>query len=312
MNLDRSRSVEHRPSAAICAAILAFAAFIVTTACTPANTGSSAAEPKRYELRGKVISVDRAGKKAEIDHEAIPGFMPRMTMTFPVREDWVWEDLRPGVDIRAELVVDNSADEPYWLEKIGIIALPNPNDPIREPKQPEQIGKQVPDIRLTNQDGKRFSLRDFRGRTLALTFIYRECPLADFCIKMSRNFSDLAVQLNTDPELRDKVRLLSISFDPERDTPAKLREYGIGYMGNPEKPDFTVWQLAVGSEKEVRAVADFFGLKYEIDEQDAAQFNHSLVTAVVAPDGKVARILPGNRWSPEDLLREIRSAGNSE
>jgi protein SCO1/2 len=105
--------------------------------------------------------------------------------------------------------------------------------------------------------------------------------------------------------LKDKVRLLSISFDPARDTPEKLRQYGSGYLGNAEKPDFTIWQLAVGSDKEVRSIADFFGLQYEVDKEDQTQFNHSLVTAVVSPDGKVAKILFGNRWTTDDLMREL-------
>jgi protein SCO1/2 len=100
---------------------------------------------------------------------------------------------------------------------------------------------------------------------------------------------------------------LSISFDPARDTPEKLKQYGQGYLGKDAKPDFTVWQLAVGSEKEVREVADFFGLRYEIDPNDKAQFNHSLRTAVIAPDGKVTKILGGNDWTPNDLLREIKA-----
>ncbi|HMS08425.1 MAG TPA: SCO family protein [Pyrinomonadaceae bacterium] len=273
----------------------------------PQKTSETA---KRYPLTGKVISVDKAAKTARIEHEEIVGFMEKMTMDFPIREDWVWEDLVPGAIVYAELVVDSTAKDPYWLEKVSISAAPNPDMQQPEIKEPEQVGKEVPNFTLTDQDGKRFSLRDYRGKVLAVTFIYRECPLPEFCIKMSRNFSDAALKLNADAENKDKIRLLSISFDPGRDTPAKLREYGIGYLGNPEKPDFTVWKLAVGPDAEVRKIADFFGLKYEIDEQDKAQFNHSLVTAVIDREGKVAKMLPSNRWSADDLLREVKAVAN--
>lgn len=267
---------------------------------------SDGAGLKRYDLRGKVISVDRAAKKAEVDHEEIPGFMPRMTMSFPVKEDWVWDDLKPGVEIHATLVVDNTADEPYWLEKVAIVAAPNPDDPAPPPAVPDVTGKDVPPISFTNQDGKKIKLTDFKGKALAITFIYRECPLPDACIKMSRQFSDVAIKLAEDAELKDKVRLLSISFDPERDSPAKLREYGIGYLGNPEKPDFTIWQLAVGGEKETREVADFFNLKYSVNEQNKAEINHNLVTAVIGPTGKVYKMMPGNRWAADDLLQTLK------
>jgi protein SCO1/2 len=165
-------------------------------------------------------------------------------------------------------------------------------------------------IFLTNQDGKTISINDFRGKALAITFIYARCPLPDYCIRMSTNFSDLANQLNANTVLKDKIRLLSISFDPEDDTPEKLRSYGLGYLGKDAKPDFTVWQLAVGKDAEVRKIADFFGLQYEVDASDKTKINHSLVTAVIAPDGKVVKIFKGNEWTPAQLLKELESAQN--
>ncbi len=276
------------------------------TACQKAEQQTASADAKRYPMKGKVLSVDRANKKASIEHEEIPGYMEAMTMNFPIRADWVWDDLTVGSDIRAELVVDDSG---YWLENIGIVAAPNPNQPA--PPVDErfaQIGKEVPDFTLTNQDGRRISLKDFRGKALAITFIYARCPLPDYCIAMSKNFSDLANELQNS-DLKDKVRLLSISFDPMNDTPEKLKQYGIGYLGKDSKAaDFTVWQLAVGSDKQVKEIADFYGLRYETDENDRTQFNHSLRTAVISPEGKVTKIFPGSDWTPNDLLRELKAA----
>ena len=274
-----------------------------------APQNATAGEAKRYEFKGKVVSVDRANKKAKIDHEAVEGLMPAMEMDFAIHEDWVWDDLTPGSEIRATLVVDNAAKDPYWLEKIGILAAPKPGQaapPIDE--RFAQIGKEIPDFQLTNQDGKRISTKDFRGKALAITFIYAKCPLPDACIKMSLNFSDVANRIMNEPEAKDKYRLLSISFDPERDTPSKLRDYGQGYLGKDAKPDFSVWQLAVGSDKEVRAIADFFGLRYEVDPNDKAQINHSLRTAVISPEGKVTKIFPGNEWTADDLIREMKAS----
>src|SRR6266404_1430579 len=286
--------------------ILFLSAVFVFAACQkPVKTQNGPDEAKRYPFKGKVISVDKATKKANIQHEDIPGYMSAMTMDFPIREDWVWGDLTPGSEIKADLVVDNANGE-YWLEKIGIVAAPIPGQsqpPINE--NFAQVGKEAPDFTLTNQDGKRISLKDFRGKALAITFIYAKCPLPDYCVRMSVNFSDLANQLKNDPELSKKIRLLSISFDPANDTPEKLRSYGLGYLGKDAKPEFTVWQLAVGSDTEVRRIADFFGLRYEVDQNDKTQINHSLRTAVIGPDGKVAKIFPGNEWKTGDLLKEL-------
>lgn len=290
-------------------AILLLTAVFFTASCQSAETTTASADAKRYPIKGKVISVDRDKKKAKIDHEEIPGFMEAMTMDFPIHEDWVWEDLTPGSEIRAELVVDSSADEPYWLEKIGIIANAQPGQPVPPVNENfAQIGKEVPDFRLTNQDGKPISITNFRGKALAVTFIYSQCPLPEYCIKMSTAFSDAAKQIAADPDAREKIRLLSVSFDPERDTPEKLRQYGVGYLGKDTQPNFDIWQLAVGSDKEVRSIADFFGLRYEVDPNDETQFAHSLRTAVIGPDGKVTKIFAGNEWATSQLITELKSS----
>lgn len=282
---------------------------LFTLSCTRSESKADPADAKHYPFKGKVVSIDKAAKKATIDHDAVPGYMEAMTMDFPIKEDWVWNDLTPGSEIRADLVVSKDG---YWLERIGIIAAPDPNRPAPPVNESfAQIGKEVPNFSLTNQDGKKISLKDFKGKALAITFIYRECPLPDYCIRMSQNFSDLANRFRNDPDAKDHIRLLSISFDPERDTPEKLKQYGIGYLGNSSPPDFTIWQLAVGSDQEVRAIADFFGLQYEVDPENKTQFNHSLRTAVIAPSGKVTKIFPGNDWTPDDLARELESAATN-
>lgn len=278
------------------------------------NGGGESAEftagpnAKRYEIAGKVVSVDKANKKASIDHEEIPGFMEAMTMDFRFKDEWVWDVLEPGAEVRAELVVDNEKGE-YWLEKPRIVASTVPDKPIPVREDVASVGKQVIDFSLTDQDGKPVGPSDFEGKAWAITFIYTECPLPEFCIVMSKNFSDAANQLAAEPELKDKVGLLTISFDPRRDTPEKLRSYGLGYLGKDSKAaDFAIWKLAVGKDEEVRKIADFFGLRYEVDEKDKTQFNHSLRTIVIEPDGKVRKVFSGNDWTPVELIKELKAS----
>lgn len=290
---------------------LAVFALAVSFGCQKPETAPDETKVKRYPIKGKVVSVDREKKRAKVEHEEIPGFMEAMTMDFPIHEDWVWEDLKPTVEIQAELVVDSSRKDPYWLEKIAIVALPGAGQEIPAAAKPSQIGKTIPDFTLTNQDGKKIKASDYRGKALAITFIYRECPLPEYCIKMSQHFSDMANRIAADAQAKQNTRLLSISFDPDRDTPEKLKTYGLGYLGKDPKDDFTVWQLAVGTDAEVRTIADFFGLKYEVDQNDKAQINHSLVTAVISADGKVTQVFNGGRWTPDEVMNELRLAGKS-
>lgn len=262
-------------------------------------------DAKRFPLRGKVVSVNPSKKTASINHEEIPNYMEAMTMDFPIRDADILSTMSKDAEVRAELVVDRGD---YWLENIVITAAPNPNQPA--PPVDErfaQIDKEVPDFSLTNQDGKKISFNDFRGKALAVTFIYSRCPLPEYCILMSKNFSDLTLQLQNNAELRDKIRLLSISFDPATDTPETLKKYGLGYLGKDAKADFTIWQLATGKDADVRKIADFFGLRYEVDQNDKTQFNHSLRTVVIAPDGKVKKVFSGSDWTNDELLRELQA-----
>ncbi len=292
--------------------ILFLSVILFFTACKKAESPqNTSADIRRFTFKGKVIAVDKAKKTATIEHNEIKGYMPGMTMEFPIRADWIWDDLKPGTEIsNADLVVNDAKGE-FWLENLALVAAPNPNQPVPVDDRFAQIGKDVPEFILTNQDGKRISTKDFKGKAWALTFIYARCPLPDACIRMSTNFSDAALQIMKS-EVKDKMRLLSISFDPENDTPAKLRQYGQGYLGKDAKPDFSVWQLAVGNDKEVKSIAGFFGLRYETDPNNKTLINHSLRTAVISPEGKVTKIFSGNDWTANDLLAELKAASDAK
>ena len=288
--------------------LLIIFSFLFLTACQkqPAENFVASPTAKIYTLRGKIVSIDAAKKTANIAHDNIPGYMEAMTMPFPIKDEHVFEVLSKDAEIRADLIVDDAQGK-YWLENVSVIAAPNPNQPAPPVNENfVQIGKEVPNFTLTNQDGKQISMNDFRGKALAVTFIYTRCPLPNYCILMSKNFSDAALKLQNDAALKDKIRLLSISFDPEIDTPETLKKYGLGYLGKDAKPNFTVWQLASGTDKETKGVANFFGLRYEVDEKDKTQFNHSLITVVIAPDGKVQKVFSGNEWTVDDLLGELQ------
>ena len=55
-------------------------------------------------------------------------------------------------------------------------------------------------------------------------------------------------------------------------------------------------------------MADFFGLQYSVDKDDKTQIDHTLRTAVISPEGKLVKILPGNQWTKDELLEDLRSA----
>jgi protein SCO1/2 len=276
--------------------------FFISACTAPVKAPVASEDAKRYPLTGVVVSSDLEKMKSVIKHERVPDFMEPMTMSFQVYDKDVLKMMTPGSEIKSELIVNGDGE--YWLENISVSAADPNAPPINE--NFAQIGKEVPDFKLTNQDGKSISFNQFRGKALAITFIYSRCPLPEYCILMSRQFSDLTMKLQADAALKDKIRLVSISFDPATDTPETLKKYGLGYMGKDSKFDFVLWQLATAPDKEVRQIADFFGLRYEVDANDKAQFLHSLRTAVIGPDGKVKKVFTGGDWTIDELLDELK------
>ena len=88
-----------------------------TPAPTPAAaaSGTTGTTAQRYDLKGKVVAIDKAGKKLTVDHADIPGFMSAMTMPYPVKDEHLLDNLAAGDQITAK-VVSSSGD--IWLENI--------------------------------------------------------------------------------------------------------------------------------------------------------------------------------------------------
>lgn len=255
---------------------------------------------KRYSLKGRIVSVDAASAQATIAHEAIPGYMAAMTMPFPIADRWVLRVLAPGDEVTATLVVGETR---YRLEDVVVTRTgPATAGSAPMPREPRP-GEPVPDVPLLNQDGRAIRVSGYRGRALALTFIFTRCPLPEFCPLMTRQFAEVAKELARDPALASRAHLLSISFDTEHDTPAVLRGYGRPFQ--PGGPPFAFWELATGKPADIRALGGFFGLDYRQDQQ---QFVHNLRTAVVTPAGTLFRSYRGSDWKPADLLADLRAA----
>ena len=276
-----------------------FALLFSAVLCLSACAGKPAEEARRYELKGKVISVDLAKGEVKVEHEDIPDFMSAMTMDFPVRDAEALKAMGAGDRVQATLVV---TDDAYWLEN-PIISKGQPGAPVtatfngaREPKP----GDEMPDVKLVNQDGRPFNTRQLKGRAVVVTFIYTRCPLPDQCPLLSANFAQLNSALNADPELRKRARLLSVTLDPEFDKPEVLKSYGATYAGG----KFDNWDFATGDPAEVRRFAESFGLIYKAE---GGQVTHSLRTALVGADGKLIKIYRGNEWKPEEVLGDLKN-----
>src|SRR5579862_4607612 len=211
---------------------------------------------QRFDVRGKVMAIDRNGGTVTLQHEAIPGYMEAMTMDYPLKDKWVFDVLKPGQTIQARLVV---ATDRAWLENIVVTQEADPAGGSPEAKEAglAALGQEVPDFSLVNQDGRRIHLHQYRGKALLLTFIYTRCPLPNYCPLMSRNFAEILRLTQGETKLTDSIHLLSISIDPEYDKPAVLRAYGMENAGSSHP--FLHWEFASGTPEQVRKTAEFFG-----------------------------------------------------
>jgi protein SCO1/2 len=165
-------------------------------------------------------------------------------------------------------------------------------------------GDAVPDFKLRNQDGRPIHLGQFKGKSLVVTFIYTRCPSPDFCPRVTRNFAALEKQLAANRALYAKTHLICISFDPENDTPERLRAYGVTYIGSDAKSAFAHWEFAVPDKSTLAEMAKFFDLGMT-NEADST-ITHTLSTTLIGPDGKVAHFYPDNEWTPEQVLADVK------
>ncbi|MBA3512810.1 MAG: SCO family protein [Pyrinomonadaceae bacterium] len=275
--------------------LLLLIALLALAGCRRDNSNA-----KHYELKGKVLTVEKDKHLVTVSHEEIKGFMDAMTMPFTVRDEWVFDQAGAGDQITATLVVDGAES---WLENVVIIkSNAEPGIKASPGAVGANTGDEVPDFALVNQDNEPIRTGQYKGKALLLTFIYTRCPIPEYCTLMSNNFSSVDRELQKQPELHRKTRLLSISIDPSYDTPAVLRSYGASHTGRFGDETFSHWAFATGTREQVKEVAQFFGLQY-YPEKD--QILHGLRTAIIAPNGKVHKVYRGNEWKPEEVLKDI-------
>ncbi len=255
----------------------------------------------QYELRGQVLAVDPVRGELTIKHEDIKGFMPGMTMPFKVSQPSIMAGIAAGDLVRATLLVEDSRGVLTAVTRTGTAPLTEaPPRPYVEPLAP---GTEVPDVPLLDDTGASRHLADWRGRVIAVTFIYTRCPLPDFCPLMDRQFASTQELVNADDALRGRVQLLSVSFDPSYDTPAVLATHAKKVGADPG-----TWTFLTGEEAEIESFAARFGVSVMREGSDPGNVVHNLRTAVIDSNGRLVKILNGMQWAPSELLTELRSA----
>ena len=256
-----------------------------------------------FPLKGEVVEIDTAKSRLMVAHEEIPDYMMAMTMPFKIKNRELLKNVQVGDTINGTLAVSRTES---WLETFTVVGKGEAPDPkLVEGAIMARVlktGDSPPNDALMNQDGKQIRFSDFKGKAVAVTFIYTRCPLPDYCILMSDNFTKLQRLLAKESPLNGKWHLLTISFDPKFDSPKVLKNYGKSYDA-----DFTTWDFATDPDRTGKAImklADGLGLTYENDE--GGLIAHNLRTIVLDRDGKIAMVISGNEWTAEEIAGEIK------
>jgi len=267
------------------------------------SAGCGRHEPpaKEYELRGQILAVKPDTQQLVVRHEDIKGFMPAMTMPYTVEDAALLEGKAPGDLITATLVVGETSAHLSAVTKTGHAPIEVP------PTQPEvsvfdmvKEGAAVPDAKLVDEDGTPRPISSYKGHRLVLTFIYTRCPDPEFCVLMNQQFSALQKTILSTPALAD-VRLLSISFDPDYDTPTVLKEYAGIQRANPQ-----IWRFATGTKDEIAPLAAKFGVT--ATSNGTPVLIHNLGTAVIDARGNLVKLHSTNQWKPADVVAELTAS----
>jgi protein SCO1/2 len=236
-----------------------------------------------------------------VNHDDIPGFMPGMTMGYFLKAGTKADGIGPGDLFAATLVVNGSDVYVEELKKTGHAPLPPAARPIRimDVMGP---GDAVPDDPLVDQTGATRRLTDWQGKALAVTFVYTRCPVPDFCPLMDRHFGELQKAILADAALRDRVHLVSITFDPRHDTADAIKAHAKTRGADPR-----VWSYLTGDADAIDHVTSRFGVS-SIEEHDAPEsITHNLRTAVIDRHGTLVTIYNGNDWTVDGLLNDLRA-----
>jgi len=263
----------------------------------------------RYAASGMVLEVDRAGRSFVASTDAIQGVMAAMTMTFHVKDEKELAGVAPGAIIDFTLVVDKTSSVAEGIRVRRYVGLEQ--DPLAARRlsllkeiaggaasKALAIGAVVPDFTLIDQKSRKVSLSQFRGRVVAVNFMYTTCQLPDFCLRIVNHFGALQKTFKT--ELGKDLEFLTITFDPVRDQPDVLDRYASQWSPNPD-----AWHFLTGPPNDVQRVLEWFGVAAFPDE---GLMDHSLHTVLIDGGGRLFANVEGNKYTTDQLSSLMRTA----
>lgn len=154
----------------------------------------------------------------------------------------------------------------------------------------------APDFVLVNQDNQRFDSATLRGKVVVVNFIYTTCT--DVCPIFTANMAELQRRLN--PGYGAEVFFVSITTDPEIDSPKVLKAYARRY-----RADFKNWAFLTGSPAELEPVWKSFGIR--VIRKGRGLVQHTGLTAVIDRHGVRRFDHRGEQWRVTEVEKNVLS-----
>lgn len=161
-----------------------------------------------------------------------------------------------------------------------------------------KVGQKVPDFSLTDQNAKKVSLSDFKGKVVLVTFLYTQCPFPEKCPMLAQKLGKTRDLLDQVESAKGQFQVISITLDPKRDTPDTLKKYAQGQDENADN-----WTFMTGKAVDVNKVASLFGVIYYTEK---GVIDHNMRTAVIDRKGRLSKLFTGNDWKPGEVAALVR------
>ncbi len=274
--------------------------------CSQKNESQEDDSGEGYPLVGEILSVLQDEGLLEVRHEEIAGYMPAMTMRFKVAPGDM-KNAKPGQKIRARLIRDGEGG--FALVKIWPIDeeaakdLEKFNDRLQ--KQAKELdsgryygeGDQSPDFALLDQFGKTVTSDRLKGKPFFLNFIFTRCTDAQMCPLSTSKMAQLQLMVK---ESGLDASFVSITLDPEFDTPGILRNYADAYG-----IDGSNYHFVTGPKSAVRDLVRSFGVT-SMDNVDTIM--HSLATVLIDENGAIIKRSEKSAWTTLEFLEALKKS----
>jgi len=258
-------------------------------------------DTRTFPVRGVVQEIKTDRMTAVIKHETIPGYMDAMTMAFDAKTTNEFANVRPGDEVEFRLVVTG---DDSWIEKVNKTGRTMPISTASAAAATTNVASAsrhpLMDYAFTNQFGRPVTLSGFRGQAMAITFFFTRCPIPEYCPRLSKNFEEACAELQAMPNAPTNWHLLSVTIDPEFDTPAALRAYAKRYRHDPKH-----WSFVTGPKDKIMELARESGMSMKPDE---GLLTHNFRTLIIDPAGKLQMSFPISGDISDGIVSELLKA----